>query len=94
MDISSALRKVRKDSGLSQGEFAAKAGITQTYVSLIEGGRKVPSVEVIQKYETIGKIPLAIILWWGIQEKDVPKNKKVAFRELKPLVDNLISQIF
>lgn len=43
------LRTLRKDAGLTQGEVAAKAGLTGPTVSLIETGRRNPSWESVQK---------------------------------------------
>lgn len=94
MNIGQALKKVRKDTIYTQVEWASKVGITQTYMSQIENGLKIPSLEVIAAYEEISKKPLAIILWYGIEESAVPKSKRKIYQELKPLVDNLIAQIF
>lgn len=94
MDISKALRQIRENTALNQKEFAARTGLTQTYVSLIENGKRVPSLEVIGQYESIGKVPLAVIMWKSLTEKDVQKNKLKVFKELKPVVDNLINQMF
>lgn len=94
MDISKALLEMRKQTVFNQKEFADKLGVTQTYVSLLENGKKVPSWDLIECYSKLVKVPIGIILWKCIEEKDVPSSKKRIFRELKPLVDNLINQIF
>ena len=94
MNISKAMREVRLSSGLNQKEIAAKLKITQTYVSLIENGHKIPSLEVIEAYGNVAKFPLAIVLWKAIDEKDVAQNKKKIFRELKPTIDKFISEFF
>lgn len=94
MDISKALKEVRKSTLLSQKEFSVRSKLSQTYISLIENGKKVPSLEVVGQYEEICKVPLAIIMWKSITEKDVQKNKLKVFKELKPVVDNLMNQIF
>ena len=36
------IRTFRNELGLSQIEFASKLGVTQTYISLLEGGAKKP----------------------------------------------------
>lgn len=94
MNIGQALKKIRKDTTFSQMDWAGKVGISQTYMSQIENGIKTPSLEVIQQYERLSQKPLAIILWHGIEEKDIPKSKKKIYSELKPLIDSLISQVF
>ncbi len=94
MNIGQALRKIRKDTIFTQTEWASKIGISQTYMSQIENGVKEPSMEVIKQYERLAQKPIAIILWHGIEEKDVPKSKKKLYLELKPVIDSLISQVF
>lgn len=43
------LRKMRQDLNLSQEELAYKAEVHRTYISLLERGKKTPSLEVIFK---------------------------------------------
>lgn len=95
MNLSSALKSARVDyTDLNQMDFAEKMGLTQTYVSQIENGRKKPSMDVIQRYSQVCEMPIPIILWMAFDEKDVKKNKLKVFRELKPVIDNLIKEIF
>ena len=43
------VKNLRVDSGLSQEELADKAGIHQTYLSGVEGGKRNPSIMVLQR---------------------------------------------
>jgi len=45
--ISNLCKQVRAESGLSQHDFAAKLGVTQAYISMIEKGNKTPSLETL-----------------------------------------------
>jgi transcriptional regulator with XRE-family HTH domain len=94
MDISKALLGIRKETGYSQNVFADKLGITQSYLSQIEHGKKTPSIDLIECYCDIFKKPIAFVLWMALEEKDVPESKKAIFRQLKPLMDNFISQVY
>jgi len=40
-------------SGLSREQFAAKAGISRSYLSLLEAGKKQPSLEVAVRIERL-----------------------------------------
>jgi transcriptional regulator with XRE-family HTH domain len=42
------LRRARIRAGLSQGQLARTAGLTQGYVSLLEAGLRVPSLAVAE----------------------------------------------
>ncbi len=94
MDIATGLKQSRLLCGMRQGVFAKKAGISQTYVSQVESGKKTPSVDVISMYAKITKQPLAIILWKSLTVNDVQKGKKTEFEKIKPIVDELIDSMF
>lgn len=94
MNIANALKRLRKETtSFNQQEFAGKLGISQTYLSQIEGGKKTPSMDLIEVYGRLTKVPLAVLLWMAMEEKDVKPSKKKIFKELKPTIDNLIREI-
>jgi len=41
------LKRLREKSGLSQEQLAAQAGVHRTYVSLLERGKKSPTLDVL-----------------------------------------------
>jgi transcriptional regulator with XRE-family HTH domain len=41
------LRKARKTAGLSQEEVSFRAGVHRTYMSLLERGKKSPTIDVL-----------------------------------------------
>lgn len=41
------LRKARSAAGLTQEKLSAKAGISREYISMLEGDRKSPTVEML-----------------------------------------------
>ena len=94
MNIGIALLKARKDKGLRQTEVSKRTKLSQTYLSQIESGKKVPSIDVIEKLSKEYSIPFAIMMWYGITDKDVKKDKLTIYHKLKPTIDNLIKDIF
>lgn len=55
-NIGSIIRERRVKKKISQSELASKAGITQTFLSLVEHGKRVPSYEVLHRIaEEIGE---------------------------------------
>lgn len=43
------LQRIRRDKGLSQEELAHRAGVHQTYLSGVEGGKRNPSIAVLAR---------------------------------------------
>jgi len=44
--LGTEIRKARLKAGMTQEEIAARAGVTREYVSLLELGKRVPTVPV------------------------------------------------
>lgn len=77
-----------------QNEFAESIGITQSYLSGIENGNKKPTTDLLEKIASHVNLPMPILFWFSITEKDVPKEKKEYFVSLKPTADALINSFF
>lgn len=92
MNIGQALIKARKDKGLRQNEVAKRIKISQTYLSQIENGSKVPAIEMISKLAKCYDIPFAVMAWYSITEQDIKKNKLAIYLNLKPTVDAMIRE--
>jgi transcriptional regulator with XRE-family HTH domain len=60
------VRRRREKMGLSQEEFADKAGIHRTYVSAIELGKVAVSINIAQQVANALKAPLSRI-WQEIE---------------------------
>ena len=55
-NIGLILRERRIRRGLSQSELASKTGITQTFLSLVEHGKRIPSYDVLKRIaEVLGE---------------------------------------
>lgn len=93
MDISKSLVELRKKVGMKQIVAAKKIGISQTYLSQIEGGSKEPSTEVIKKICGVYNIPVSVVYYMAMTVDDVQKSKKPLFLQLKPIIDSLITQL-
>ncbi len=69
-------------------------GISQTYLSQVESGAKQPSTPMLELICKTYNVPAPIMYFMALTIDDIPKSKKRIFTELKPVVDNLISQFF
>ena len=72
MDIGQKLRHIRQERGLSQRELAAKAGLTNGTISLIEQNRTSPSVASLKRL--LDAIPISMAEFFAtIEDSDAPK---------------------
>jgi len=94
MNIGIALLKARKDKGFRQTEVAKRTKLSQTYLSQIENGSKIPSIEVIEKLSKEYGIPFPIMMWFSLTENDIKKDKLLVYRAIKPTMDNMIDSLF
>jgi transcriptional regulator with XRE-family HTH domain len=47
------LRQLREGAGISQEELAARAGLDRSYISLVERGRRSPTVNTLAKIAAV-----------------------------------------
>ena len=50
---------------MKQQDLANRLGLSKSYVSEIERGKKVPSIEIVQKYSDAFSIPASSILFFA-----------------------------
>ncbi len=55
-------RRRRKEAGLGQEALADTAGLHRTHVSLLERGRRMPSLEVIRKLAAALEMTMASLM--------------------------------
>jgi transcriptional regulator with XRE-family HTH domain len=91
MDYGKALRIARAIAGLQQKELAELAEIDPSHVSLIEKGKRKPSVDTIEKLAAALQIPedLLMLLAADPQDLDV-KDPKELERAVHSLADLLL----
>ena len=70
-----AVRKRRQEMGLSQEDFADKAGIHRTYVSSIELGKVQVSIRIATQLAEALELPLSE-LWRDIEEDQAASQKR------------------
>jgi len=92
MNIGIALRDIRINlTGRRQGEVAEAVGLSQTYLSQIESGQRNPTTEVIEILCKEYKVPMAVVVWKGMEPSDVDKSKQRSFALIRPIIDDLLA---
>lgn len=72
-----ALRLVRSFHDMNQSELALALGISRSYLSEIESGKKVPSLDLLQKYASKFDIPLSALVFFSEQVDEPSRDKKI-----------------
>lgn len=77
--IGKRIRIARSERCISQRELAKTIGCTAPYISTIEQGEKVPSLETFVAIATALKVPADVLLqdvlpnWWTSWEKEIDR---------------------
>src|SRR5215472_11535691 len=72
MLIGTRLRELRKQRNLSQGDITEVIGLPRSYISRIENGHAVPSLETLQRLAAALDVPLYRLFYSG---EDAPNGR-------------------
>src|SRR6476660_7843909 len=78
MIIGERLRVLREEKNFSQGEVEKRTGLLRCYVSRVENGHTVPSVETLEKFARALEVPMYQLFYDG---KEPPKVLNLAKRK-------------
>jgi transcriptional regulator with XRE-family HTH domain len=60
-----------------QADLARKLGISRSYLSEIEGGKKEPSLDLLHRYATVFRIPLSSLLLFSESLSEPRRSNKL-----------------
>ena len=72
MVIGTRLKKLREDRSLSQGDIEKRTGLLRCYISRVENGHTVPSLETLERLAAALEIPLYQLFYEGDAEPALP----------------------
>lgn len=78
-----ALQKLRKEKGLSQEKLSFESGVHRTYISLLERGKRCPSLKTIFQLSKALAVEPADLLE-RVQKLEVHISRKAESPGLKP----------
>jgi transcriptional regulator with XRE-family HTH domain len=71
--IGAKLRQLREQKGLSQGDIEKRAGLLRCYISRVENGYKLPSLETLERFAAALDIPLYRLFYDGSEPPPLPR---------------------
>ena len=78
MIIGERLRELREQKQFSQGDIEKRTGLLRCYISRVENGHTVPSVETLEKMSRALEIPLYLLFYEGDDVPTPPKTVRKA----------------
>ena len=63
--FSQTLKLLRRYQGLNQATLAEKLGISRSYISEIESGKRTPSTDLLGRYAEVFNIPLSSLVFFA-----------------------------
>jgi len=76
MIVGERLRTLREAKDFSQGEIEKRTGLLRCYISRVENGHTVPSVETLEKFARALEVPMYELLYDGEKPPEIPNLPK------------------
>ena len=92
MSLGKAIKFFRTQLGLNQSELAAKAGLTTSYVSLLERNKRDPVLSSIEALADALNVPLILLIFTASTEQENEKLGVELCEKLALLAMTTISQ--
>ena len=74
MELARAIKLVRTASGIRQKEVARKLGVTANYISLIESGKREPSISFLKQLAKLLGVPIGFFFLWDERDTNQPRQ--------------------
>src|ERR1700739_3382557 len=86
MTLGQAIKLVRTSAGVKQDKLASKLGVSSNYISLIERGKREPSVPFLRHLAKELRVPIGVFFLWqdfdpgSISNKDLSALRNLLLR--------------
>jgi transcriptional regulator with XRE-family HTH domain len=74
MQLGQAIKLMRTANGLRQKEIAERLSVTPNYISLIESGKREPSISFLNRLASALKVPVSAFFLW---QESTNENKSI-----------------
>ena len=93
MDLALKIKLFRVAAGLKQQDVAEAMSVTTNFVSMIERGKREPTLKYLKAFSRLVKIPLAVLLWEPPQDAGEDVANSDLYARLSALMAQYASSI-
>jgi transcriptional regulator with XRE-family HTH domain len=72
MNLAERLRQLRESKSLSQGDIEHRTGLRRCYISRVENGHTVPSIETLERMSRALEVPMHQLFYDGQEIPEAP----------------------
>jgi len=72
VDLAERLRQFREAKNLSQGDIEIRTGLLRCYISRVENGHTVPSIETLEKISRALEVPMYQLFYEDGKPSEIP----------------------
>lgn len=83
-ELGNVIHLLRREKGLKQYELATKLGIDKSYLSQVEQGHKVFSLQMVAKFSEVIEVPMSKIFFLVEARQELSNLLKITW-DKKPL---------
>lgn len=94
MTIGQVIKILLKKKNITQLQLAEKIGKSTTAISQIVKGQYSPTPETLEKISKVLDVPVPVMHFLTISEKDIPDDKKQLYNLLAPSMNKFLNEIF
>ena len=76
MGIGERIKELREQKHLSQGDIEERTGLLRCYISRVENGHTIPSIETLERISSALEIPLYQLFYEGDEPPPLPNLSK------------------
>jgi transcriptional regulator with XRE-family HTH domain len=87
MQLGKTIKLLRTNVGIKQKDLAKKLLISSNYLSLVENGKREPSISLIERMAKELDVPISYIFWHAYEKpKNLPKDQERFLDLMKELL--------
>jgi transcriptional regulator with XRE-family HTH domain len=90
MNYGNAIRTIRTLKGISQVDLSGSSKLSKSYLSKIESGAQIPSIESLEQIAKALDVPVYALAFFASEKKDL---KSISIKESDELKSHLFDMI-